>query len=340
MVSNGKLDCAAKHIRMTNDLKSVIDDIELISNWRSLHSVPLRAVLTLVRSKLKRKGVTDYVIGQRLKRMPSIITKIKRFEKMKVSRMQDVGGIRIIVPNITDVYSVFNAITHTKSKHEVIIPAHDYIKEPKKDGYRSIHQVFKYHNSKQPDYDGMRIEVQIRTKLQHQWSTAVETLGVINQASYKTGEGTEDEKRYFKIVSALFSMMEEQPVLEEFRDWSKEALVQELKELDKKLLVISKLSSVSTFFERIKDDEKKSRYYVLVLKFTDGTKGFLNLTPFDKEEDAQDFYTMREIKYQNEKDKFVLMINSDSMKNIKKAYPNYFLDTQNFVKKLRKFIEN
>lgn len=194
MVSNGKLDCAAKHIRMTNDLKSVIDDIELISNWRSLHSVPLRAVLTLVRSKLKRKGVTDYVIGQRLKRMPSIITKIKRFEKMKVSRMQDVGGIRIIVPNITDVYSVFNAITHTKSKHEVIIPAHDYIKEPKKDGYRSIHQVFKYHNSKQPNYDGMRIEVQIRTKLQHQWSTAVETLGVINQASYKTGEGTEDEK--------------------------------------------------------------------------------------------------------------------------------------------------
>ncbi len=52
-----------------------------------------------VDSRLKKLSI-NCIVGQRLKRMPSIIGKITRFPDMSVSKMQDVGGIRIIVPKI------------------------------------------------------------------------------------------------------------------------------------------------------------------------------------------------------------------------------------------------
>ena len=73
--------------------------IELLNLWRSSHMLPLRNIRAIVDSRLKKLSI-DCIVGQRLKRMPSIIGKITRFPDMAVSKMQDVGGIRIIVPKI------------------------------------------------------------------------------------------------------------------------------------------------------------------------------------------------------------------------------------------------
>ena len=73
--------------------------IELLNLWRSSHMLPLSNIRALVDSRLKKLSI-NCIVGQRLKRMPSIIGKITRFPDMSVSTMQDVGGIRIIVPNI------------------------------------------------------------------------------------------------------------------------------------------------------------------------------------------------------------------------------------------------
>ena len=73
--------------------------IELLNLWRANHMLPLRNIRAIVDSRLKKLSI-DCIVGQRLKRMPSIIGKITRFPDMSVSKMQDVGGIRIIVPKI------------------------------------------------------------------------------------------------------------------------------------------------------------------------------------------------------------------------------------------------
>ena len=260
---------------------------------------------------------------------------------MSASRMQDIGGIRIILDSISDVYAVHIAITNSKTKHEFIVPPKDYIKEPKKDGYRSLHQVFIYHNEKHLEYDGMRIEVQLRTKLQHSWATAVETLGAINNASYKTGEGGEEEKRFFKLASALLALKEGQNVAAEFIDTPKQELIKELMTLDKKLNIISSISGISVSSEKIsKYIAKGCKYFVLELTITEGNKGQLTLTSFHLEDDARLFYKAKEDATRSLGNKSVLMITSENIKNIKKAYPNYFLDTQYFVKELRKIIES
>lgn len=118
--------------------------IELLNLWRSSHMLPLSNIRALVDSRLKKLSI-NCIVGQRLKRMTSIIGKINRFPDMSVSTMQDVGGIRIIVPKISDVKKVHDALIK-KSRHEAVAPPKDYIENPKPDGYRSLHQVFKHNH--------------------------------------------------------------------------------------------------------------------------------------------------------------------------------------------------
>ena len=72
----------------------------------------------------------------------------------------------------------------------------DYIENPKSSGYRSIHYIYKYSSNIQ-DYDGLKIELQIRTRLQHSWAMAVET------ASYRTFSPEEE------TATNLFSSLEQ-----------------------------------------------------------------------------------------------------------------------------------
>ncbi|MBR7037302.1 hypothetical protein IKI14_05690 [bacterium] len=36
--------------------------------------------------------------------------------------------------------------------------------------------VYKYQNAYAPEYNGLQIEIQLRTELEHLWATAVETM--------------------------------------------------------------------------------------------------------------------------------------------------------------------
>ena len=60
--------------------------IELLNLWRSSHMLPLSNIRALGDSRLKKLSI-NCIVGQRLKRMPSIIGKITRFPDMAVSTM-------------------------------------------------------------------------------------------------------------------------------------------------------------------------------------------------------------------------------------------------------------
>ena len=87
----------------------------------------------------------------------------------------------------------------------------DYIKIPKQSGYRGIDLIFRYKNKNNPSYDGLRIEMQIRTKLQHLWATAVEVMGTLRGEKLKSGMGDEKWQYFFSIVSSYFAYKEIEP---------------------------------------------------------------------------------------------------------------------------------
>lgn len=129
--------------------------------------------------------------------MPSIIDKLKRFDSLELSRMQDIGGLRIVVPTIDDIKKVHDRLLR-KTSTLSLSNEKDYINRdgPKSDGYRSVHMIFKYKSKKHPELTHYNIEIQIRTQLQHCFATTVETLGMIDNESYKTGKGEFKTKRF------------------------------------------------------------------------------------------------------------------------------------------------
>lgn len=82
-----------------------IEEFEMASDlayrWRACHAYPINTFQATLRTKLK-----DYpgypIVAQRLKRMPTIIDKLKRFENMKLSTMQDIGGVRAVLDSVED----------------------------------------------------------------------------------------------------------------------------------------------------------------------------------------------------------------------------------------------
>jgi ppGpp synthetase/RelA/SpoT-type nucleotidyltranferase len=59
-------------------------------------------------------------------------------------RMQDIGGTRVIVGAIDELYELRAMCINPRSKSVTLENEHDYVVQPKPDGYRGIHLVYNY----------------------------------------------------------------------------------------------------------------------------------------------------------------------------------------------------
>ncbi len=179
-------------LRYSNgDIDTFEEAFDGVSAWRAAHLYPLNTFrTTLTRRANSLSPLNHPIVAQRLKRMPTIINKLLRNPEMELSRMQDIGGLRVIVDNLKCVYALKAYYEEARLPHK-LVNQKDYILEPKKDGYRGIHLVFRYVglNSVAKTYNGSLIELQIRTKLQHTWATAVEVAGLMLQRKLKNDDG-------------------------------------------------------------------------------------------------------------------------------------------------------
>ena len=75
---------------------------DVVNHWRSCHGYPINTFQATLRNKLATIDSTAFLV-QRLKRMPSIINKLHRFSGMQLVRMQDIGGLRVVVSSVKKV---------------------------------------------------------------------------------------------------------------------------------------------------------------------------------------------------------------------------------------------
>ena len=305
-----------------------------------MHTLPLANINMLLRRYTASSGHwPTALVSRRMKRMPSIIDKLRRFPKMQASRMQDIGGVRVVMDSVEDVYALHEAVVHnSKSKHIPELPRSDYIACPKPDGYRSLHQVFRYVSDKYPLVSGLRIELQIRTRLQHAWATAVETLGAIEQASFKTGKGDAKIKRFFQVASALFSMEEGSPVVESCAGMAPREVVREFAELDAELDAITKLKALS-LGELPQFKTAKGRNSGVLLLILDLTESRLDIQRFDTLNLAEKFYRWSELANKDNPSISVVLLTTDNVTRLRQAYPNYYLDASLFVENIQKICD-
>lgn len=320
-------------VNKESTIDEVIEALEVLSNWRSYHAPAMDILAKTFKKHIAEISVSESTfVAQRLKRTHSIIIKLERFSGMQLSRMHDIGGIRAVLSNLSQVERLLEKRQTYRSKHK-IHKTYNYIENPKTDGYRGIHLVYKM-NYQVPS----SIEIQIRTQLQHYWATAIEVIDTSQKSSMKLGQGEKKWKDFFKLLSSAFAIKEGTNLLLEHKDLKKTSINKMLIQMMDELDIIGKLTSLSRAFQYIKNKEerigRKGHYSIIVL---DSNENTIRVTTFSsiEVEAAQKKYA--EIEYENLKNQNinVVLVNSGDVEKLQKSYPNYFMDTTQLVLRLR-----
>lgn len=313
---------------------SIEDAYEIMNNWRAFHNHPLNTMQMNLR-QISQRYSKNFLVAQRLKRSESIINKLRILPKMPLSNMQDIAGCRVVVSTMKEVNSIVEHF-HSRSRmqHERVKTT-NYIEQPKPSGYRSVHVIYKYksNNKRTEQYNGIPVEMQIRTTIQHSWATAVETAGMFLESALKSNQGPDNWKRFFRLAGSLFAYLENNPIDQELGNITK--IRYELKALDRELSAIHKLGLYNQSIQ-ITDTKKRKndKYYVLELNSEDRK---LTIWPFARDEfdKASEVYVAKEMGHGS---KDVVLVSIDSITKLRKAYPNYFNDTTKFITNYNKAI--
>ena len=334
--SRNQIIKAGKTIKSDNVTDELLKQaIIIVDNWREAHAFPLHVIYINLRRIAQKYN--NVIVAERLKRLDSIISKLKRQPSMSLWTMQDLGGCRLIVPNIDDVY--FHAQNYEQSrKRHVLLNTYDYIKHPKSSGYRSLHLVYQYHSDNSDKYNkNMLIEIQIRTHLQHLWATAVETMGLFTKESIKSGQGSDDIKRFFVLVSSLFAIRENQPLVPNTVNEISE-LVSELEGINSRNNYLDFLSAIRVAIDNQENNIKNEKgYYILILNYNTKRLTIKHFKTSEIEEANAIYASIESTRAESKID--AVLVRVSSFKALKSAYPNYFSDIKEFVDIVKEYLK-
>lgn len=170
-------------------------------------------------------------IKTRLKSVESIMEKLQRKNlPLEVGVVEeyiyDVAGIRIICPFINDIYCLADCLLRQDDVR--LIEKKDYIKNPKPNGYRSLHLIVETPIFLQDEKKMMKVEVQLRTIAMDFWASL------------------EHRMRYKKNLSPELSDM----LSEELKDCAEQSAV-----LDERMGKVKDI--IEQHSEREEDDDEK-----------------------------------------------------------------------------------
>ncbi|MEZ4862831.1 MAG: RelA/SpoT domain-containing protein [Caldilineaceae bacterium] len=303
---------------------------DLANQWRACHAYPINTFQATLRRKLGTFS-GEPIVAQRLKRMPTIIDKLRRYPSMQLTTMQDIGGVRAVMESIDDVYKLAGEYkSKSRFAHE-LVDEKDYINNPRdEDGYRSLHLIYKYKNIRNPTYDGLRLELQIRTKLQHTWTTAVETMGTFLGQALKSRQGDQEWIDFFAITSSAFAYMENMPIPARYQELSRTESFSAVAVADEKLGALDKMRGVSAAVNNIAKEGKGWSYHLIILNSLEGT---VAIQPYDRDgfEQAMVDYSRIEKEAAEGKKIEPVLVSAGPIDTLRRAYPNFFLDIGGFV---------
>lgn len=322
------------------DSTEYAEALKIAEQWRLAHLYPINTFQSRLRKMVR--GMPGAIVAQRLKRMPTIINKLNRHPGMQLSRMQDIGGIRAIVKDVSSVRNLVARYESTKRFKHALKRKDDYIHTPKPDGYRGVHLVYQYSDSlargsEAHKYKGLNIEIQIRTQEQHVWSTAVESMGTVLRQPFKTHGGDEEWAQFFALMSSVGAIVEGEPVLREHEHMSPREIYTQVAILEEKLRILDLVTGYG-FAIKSTHDRHKGFYHVIELDMNDRR---VHILSFDKSESrrASDKYAEREKATEGDVTKDVVLVSAGELKNLRSAYPNYFLDINKFAERVAAIID-
>lgn len=328
--SKGRVDRAGQRIG-TNEEDP--EDLIVLENWRASHANILNTFKTILYNRAKH---FDVQIAQRLKRRPTILDKLQREPGMRLSRMHDIAGCRVIFSTLADLYAFRELMHSARFEHKRRAADDDrwnYLERPKNSGYRGIHDVYSYHVTpkvrkarEQQPWNGMLVEVQYRTHVQHAWSTAVELVGLVTESDPKFDRGNPDFIEFFRLASEILARTYE-GMTSCYAELSDEELVVRFHDFNDRTHMLRLLSEI----RRTEGVLQLSNASILIFHYQKDlfAEEHLEIRRYDSLNSAISEYNRLEQVYEDKAD--IVLVGSRSGDSIMSSYRNYFSDATEFI---------
>lgn len=306
------------------------DAIDIINNWRAAHQFPLNTFQCTLRRKARQ--FPDVLIAQRVKRLRAIQHKLQKHTKhpIPLTVMQDIGGCRAVVKTLPQLRKLHDDYLKSDLKHD-LIHQDDYVTAPRFSGYRGIHLVYSYKSDKQDTYNGLKIEVQLRTQLQHAWATAVEIVGFFRRELLKSSEGDTLWKHFFKLMAADIAFEEKAGFGIPGMPTDRKKVREQIRKCGQKIDALNYLRAIGTGIVSVNEvDVKGGHYFLLELDLTSKQLKVTGYKLNARQRATMDYAAVEKAIFGTDEHDAVL-VSADSMADLKRVYVNYFLDMNRFI---------
>jgi ppGpp synthetase/RelA/SpoT-type nucleotidyltranferase len=307
----------------------------IVNNWRSSHNFPLNTFQVGLRRNATRVD-SRRLLAQRIKRLSSIEEKLRRFRWLKLSEIQDIGGCRAVMPSVAHVDDLVRVYKASQMKHK-LDHEDDYIRDPKKSGYRGVHLIYRYTSDRKDTYNGLKIELQFRSPLQHAWATAVETVGTFTRQALKSSRGEREWLRFFALMGSAIAIRERTAPIPS-TPTKKAELFDEVRDYARRLDVEGRLEAYGRALQTLeKPGARGAHYFLLALDPAARSVTVTGYKAADSERASKEYLETERLLASTAGGDAVL-VSVESLSSLRRAYPNYFLDTRVFLDAVKKVV--
>lgn len=313
-------------LRKCNNIDDIsLDDLEILQIFRTSYQDDLSDIFrTLYEStqKIDKSAIVTY----RIKRIESIISKLKRLEKAQLPRIEDIAGCRCILKSNEQVYKlkdILNDQLFIKSDRN------DYIANPKEDGYRSLHLIVQ-----NKERTSKTIEVQLRCEKDHNWATLVEITDQIYNTKIKERgvydtkikERGDDDHQLGQMLLLLSKG------INSLTKYQLDKLIDIIKKKDfiPRLSLVFYHNHINIRKQWTQINKQKGNDFFLIQV---DKKNYSKISNFSRFEDAEKKYFEQ---YKNNPSHNIVLTHIPNAKfdQVEKAYSNYILTYHSFIKEL------
>jgi len=192
-MTKSKINRLGKKIRKDLREGKNLEETDLfeLQDYRTSFKEDISPVFNLI-SSISRTERKDSIVSFRIKRIESILSKIKREPTMALGNMGDIAGCRVILYTER---ALKNLIEIIQSKF-IIKNFNDYTINPKEDGYTGYHIYIE-----SPINKNKTIEIQLRTIITHKWASLVEIIDILFNLKLKEGQKHPGLQKFLYLLS-------------------------------------------------------------------------------------------------------------------------------------------
>ena len=214
MMSKSQIDELGKQLRQAATERVALNVVSLDAYRESFSDA-----INDVQRMLQAANLTEFT--SRTKSTASVVAKLLRQPKTRLSQVQDILGLRFVADDLKQQEALMLELTRifpdSKPLDRRLFPQY---------GYRAVHLIVKV--------NGFPLEIQVRSQLQHYWAQYSEMIADQHDQELKYGGGDVEIRRFLEELSSEAAKLEQQLDQQDIRqtpEWLKDRFEKMIKKL-------------------------------------------------------------------------------------------------------------